>query len=105
MSTNDTTTTPDPTPISPNWASPVSVLRWLGEQIEEQWAIANRGQKLTSDKRIRALTSLIDSWSRCFKLVSDTSVVSELSKKLDELKAAVDEQQRSGPRGIVKGGD
>lgn len=90
---------------SPNWLSPTSVLKWAGAEIENTWRSMNRGQRPNSDVRLRALSTALDSWAKMFRLVSDTAVLSELQKQLDELRAAVEEQRRSGPTGIVKGGE
>lgn len=89
---------------SPNWLSPTSVLKWAGAEIETTWCSMNRGQRPKSDVRLRALSTALDSWAKMFRLVSDTAVLSELQKQLDELRTAVEEQQKSGPTGVVRGG-
>ena len=79
---------------TPDFENPSSVVQWYGERIVSYLAMMKR-EKAAS--RLRALNSAIDSWSKAYRLASDTSELEQLKSELDELRQII-EAERQGPR-------
>ena len=78
----------------PDFENPSSVITWYGREIVRLLSAARREKSLV---RLRALNSAIDSWSKAYRLASETSELEGLKSELEELRQIV-EAERRGPR-------
>jgi hypothetical protein len=81
---------------NPNFQNPSDVCRWHGEMILQYLDRASREKALS---RLRALNNALDTWSKLYRLSSDTQELTELKNQLDELRRRID-GERIGPRVI-----
>ena len=84
---------------TPDFTDPTAVVVWFGREIVRLLASARREKSLV---RLRALNSSIDSWSRAFRLASDTSELEKLKTELDELRDLFEAEHRTGPVGVTR---
>jgi len=82
----------------PDWQDASSVVPWFGQEIVRLVHLARRQPALT---RLRALSQAVDTWSKLLRLSCDTAEIQQIKVELAELRHEL-EQQRSGPRGVVK---
>ena len=92
----------EPEPEGPNFTDATSVCRWYGGELLRVYQVMGRGQKAKAEVRLRLLGQSLDTWTRLFKLATDTSELTDLRRELDELRELVN-AERGGPRGVVRG--
>ncbi len=83
---------------NPNFENPSDVCKWHGEMTIK---LLEKAQREKSLARLRALNSALDTWSKLYRLSSDTQELTELKNQLDELRRRIDGENR-GPR-VVNG--
>lgn len=96
----ETEATEAPT-TGPDFDNPSSVTAWYGQVILETYG-KMVSARTKAETRLRVVGQALDSWQRLYKVAAETSELSDLRRELDELRAQIEAERRSGPTGVVK---
>lgn len=76
---------------SVNWKDPNAVVDWYGKQVI---GFLRLMRKEKAGTRLRALNGALDSWTKAYRLASESSELEALKQRLDELQREIESSQR-----------
>jgi hypothetical protein len=72
-----------------NVKSPSAMLQWFGEETVENYR-KMKSNRVKSETRQRLLNSILDSWSKGYKLLSEHETVEDLRQRLEALEESIE---------------